>query len=88
MSVSTVITLGYGSFGSPSFVVRLGFGSGVYQENLIYGESVEFRASRLRAMEATRERAFDGERLRLLFSERSSGFDADRTRQIDHERLP
>ena len=28
MSVSTVITLGYGSFGSPSFVTRLGFGSG------------------------------------------------------------
>jgi hypothetical protein len=29
MSVSTVITLGYGSFGSPSFVTRLGFGSGL-----------------------------------------------------------
>ena len=57
-------------------------------ENTIFGESVEFRSSRLRAMEATRERAFDGDRLRLIFGERSSGFDADRTRQIDHERLP
>jgi len=67
----------------------LGWWSSVpVQQNTIYGESVEFRASRLRTMEATRDRAFEGDRMRLIFSERSSGFDADRSRMIDDERLP
>jgi len=67
----------------------LGWWSSVpVQQNTIFGESVEFRASRSQAMESTRDRAFDGDRLRMLFGERSRGIDADRTRMIDDERLP
>jgi len=67
----------------------LGWWSSVpVQQNTIFGESVEFRASRLRTMESPRDRAFDGDRLRMLFCERPSGIDADRTRMIDDERLP
>lgn len=70
MSIATVVTMGYGSFGSVNFVPTIGYSIGVVVENSIFGESVEFAANRKRMSHANRARMHEADRRRMVADER------------------
>ena len=70
MSVSPILTLGYGSFGSVNLLPTLGYGIGVSAETTIFGSSVVFAGERKRLIHGDRERLIAGERKRTLEGDR------------------
>ena len=70
MAIGPVVTMGYGSFGSVNLLPTIGYSIGVVSETVIFGESVEFAATRRRTIEAMRERMHEAARASMLDEER------------------